>query len=530
MTLSDFLPATQPRITDVKDCDNWLASATLAEPRQACTTFRSLLEELELAPPAHCEYLRILERLRRPMLGALHELTKRFTAKPLPLGRSEALAFRQVCELWEVQLRSYRRLLRAGLKPTHPDLGSFLPLLAARLMDSAGGVIVAHCLARQRIAGDPWQVLHGAYVLAETDGLLDQPVGDRGLRESASAAYVEALLISLASQQGLAARELQWLRRWTKRWAHKVGVLRNCADAGQFAVDLSGQSGPTWRNDAGTAIRFLDTSRLGRTLRKRIQRLDLGEDPNLLGLGSDIAQPIAGELLATLLRQWCAAPGARKFPRRPSSFSTSSAGIDVAVGITAAHVSISGKEFPTDKKAWEYTPHDVERIHVFRRVEAIASRNSGAPDPKFLESWMPLDESAEGFKLQRRTPGARVAVRQLVSLRPRGARHFILAVVRWTLQEQERAIVMGVRALPGLARACAARLVGDHPIRPEPYTQAFLLPTGAGLPASLVLPSGWYQRDRMLEVDDGGGATRIRLTGLLGRGFDYDWAHFNTVD
>ncbi len=531
MTLSDFLPATQPPLADVRSCNDWLASATLADPRQACATLLSLLEELEQAPAIHIEYMRILERLRKPLLGALLEHTKKFTAKPLPLGHAEALALHQTCRLWAVLTRSYRRLLRAGLKGEHPELAPFAPLLATRSIESAGGSIISQCLARQEITADQWQILHGAFALAETHGLINKPIGDRGLQASASTVYVQTLLISLAATRGLSAREFQWLRRWARRWSHKVSIARDPIDTSHFSVDLGGQCGPTWRNgkDAGVAIRFLDTSRVGRTLRKRIQRLELGENPALLGLGSDIVQPLAGELLATLLQSWCAAPQARKFPRRQSSTATVSREVDFAVGFAAAHASISGTEFVSEKKAWDYRRHTAESIQVFQHAESSASRSNNAPELKVRERWAPIDESAEGFKLRRTAPGSRVSVQQLVSLRPHGSKYFILAVIRWALQEQGSSIVVGAHAIPGLARACAVHQSHDDPLHSQPLTQAFLLPASDHLTESVVLPSGWYQRDGLLTLRDEHRAKPIRLSNPLARGFDYDWATFNTM-
>jgi hypothetical protein len=52
----------------------------------------------------------------------------------------------------------------------------------------------------------------------------------------------------------------------------------------------------------------------------------------------------------------------------------------------------------------------VERIHVFQHAESIDAGNAGVPEPQVLGRWLPLDESAEGFKLQRCVPGARVKV------------------------------------------------------------------------------------------------------------------------
>jgi hypothetical protein len=47
--------------------------------------------------------------------------------------------------------------------------------------------------------------------------------------------------------------------------------------------------------------------------------------------------------------------------------------------------------------------------------------------------------------------------------------------------------------------------------------------------SSLVLPSGWYQADRALEIYSDGHAT-VRLLELMERGVDYDRATFQLLN
>lgn len=128
--------------------------------------------------------------------------------------------------------------------------------------------------------------------------------------------------------------------------------------------------------------------------------------------------------------------------------------------------------------------HNVERIHVFQHAESIDAGNAGVPEPQVLERWLPLDENAEGFKLQRCVPGARVKVGQLVSLRPRGAQHFILAAVRWALQEPDRATVIGARALPGDRSRMRSTSAQRGPLFP-PAVLAGILAAQRGEPAGI---------------------------------------------
>ena len=111
-----------------------------------------------------------------------------------------------------------------------------------------------------------------------------------------------------------------------------------------------------------------------------------------------------------------------------------------------------------------------------------------------IEQWETLDESASGFRLRRSGPGARLALHQLIALRPHGARRFILADVRWAETQGEAALVAGARALPGLAQPCRLHSVSTDPAQAGQWTAAFLLPVAPGLPASLVLPAGRWGR------------------------------------
>ena len=532
MTHSDFLPATNPPYPDVKSCDTWLAKAALGDSRSASTAFLALLDEIEDAPPPHGAYLQILERLRPPLLAVLTEYTRKFSGKPLPLSLPETAALKQVCALWLALLRSYRRLLRA--LPVCPPGDATTSLLAMRALQCAGEMIATQLMARHPVGDDLWKRLHGLYAHAEARGCADTPVGDPILRETCTAAYVQPLLYALAQPYGLIQRDAQWTRSWIGRFAWKVRLTRSPEKTYAYAIDLAGNTGAAWCEVTTPAanpplsegpIRFLDSAAMGRSLRRRLRRLNEGEEPANLGLGRGCTQPGAGELLRALVRDWCEAPAVPQFPRRPAQ--GASAKLEVAVGFAPAHVVIAGKPFVSGARAWDYSRRDVDYIHTFQR--APEGHRSSEPDADSIEHWEAVDESAHGFRLRRRDPGVRISHRQVLALRPGGARKFILAEVRWLLQEGDIAITLGTRALPGLARACAVRPTSQDPATQAPYSQAFVLPVAMGLPPSLVVPAGWYQQDRVLDLRLDEGVVRIRLFGLLGRGYDYDRVNFTAI-
>ena len=209
---------------------------------------------------------------------------------------------------------------------------------------------------------------------------------------------------------------------------------------------------------------------------------------------------------------------ARQFPRRASASPAA-----LVAGFPDIHAAIAGRVMPEERRPWDYSRRDTEDIHVFQRSLQTAARALQQPA---VEQWRTLDESATGFRLRRSGPGARIAHRQLIALQPNGARQYILCEVRWLVQAADQSLEIGAKALPGLAHACEVRAPGDEAARRAPFAQAFLLPIAAGHPQNIVLPAGWHQNARALELRLEGELIRIRLTAALGRGYDYDRAEF----
>ncbi|MBI4290205.1 MAG: hypothetical protein HY661_01840 [Betaproteobacteria bacterium] len=525
MTHSDFVPASRPLLWDVRSCDEWLSRATLSDARQACQSLITLLQELEDAPPRQTQFLQILERLREPLLIAQEEQAKKFVSKPLPLGHVDSTAFVQSCDLWLALLRAYRRLLRSVLKHGGGEIAESLPLLLQRATEYTGELISTHLVARHEIGDWLWQGLHETYGFAEARGLAEVPVAEARARlpggSTCVAAYVRPLLLELANPYGLTQREVTLTRRWAHRWSHKVRLTTNAADPGGFAADLVGNSGAQWTaaDAGGASLRFLDTKEVLRSLKSRLKRLADGTAPAELGLGRDCVQPATGELLQTLFAAWGQAPRQPTFPRRPGAFNC-----QVVSGVADIHVTLSGGVKPEEMSPWDYSRHDHERMHVFQRTLQTTAKELAQPA---IEGWETLDESANGFRLRRSGIGARVAHRQLVAVRPHAAHQFILCEVRWLMQTTEGALVIGTKAIPGLAQAVEVSAASNDPLRREPFVQAFVLQSAAEQSRTILLPAGWYLNGRPLLLKLEGESVRIRLDSMLGRGYDYDHAGFS---
>ncbi|OFZ73157.1 MAG: hypothetical protein A2W04_00450 [Betaproteobacteria bacterium RBG_16_64_9] len=512
----DTVVASRPHLHDVRSCDEWLARAALSDPHHACSSFIELLDELEDAPPNAAYRVTILERLRGPMRAALEQQERRFGSRPLPLGPIEDAAFDQACDLWLAALRAWRELLNHASRDAQLD--AVRPLLALRVLECGAALTGAHFVARREVDQSVWHWVHQSYAQAESLRLAETPVDKSGESSTCSALYAEVLLLALAHPYGLSQRELGWTRRWARRWAPKVKLWRAAENGGGYAVDLEGCAPPAWTRagEPGAALRYLQCSEVARSIRKRLKKLAEGVQPGALGLGRDCTRPAAEPLLTSLLRCWTDAPFVRQFPRRAVQ-----GPVQLASGLDDIYRVLSPAPFQSGAKSWEYSRRSTEQLQIFQRAIEMEQRAASACA---METWETLDESANGFRVRRRSAGMRLAHGQLVALRPRNAGQAMLCEVRWLYENREHALHAGLRALPGLPQPCGVRVAAEQESHAATWSPAFVVP-GAAESVSLVLPVGWYQPHRSLELRQDGTRT-ITLLSLLDRGYDFDRVSF----
>ncbi|HEY6241587.1 MAG TPA: hypothetical protein VIW78_12230 [Burkholderiales bacterium] len=513
MASGDFLPSPGPRLADLKSCEDWLSLAAPADSPHACSGLFTLLGEVENSPPRHSVYLQILERLRYPVLLAEAEQAKRFAGKPLPLDPAEAAAFVEATHLWTAMLRGYARLLSASLSGKHPELEPSLARLCQRVLACSGEFIGVCLLARREFGADCWKLMHQSYAVAEARGVAEETVADLNVESSPMAAFTEVLMLQLAQPYRLSHRELGWARKWGRHWSRKALLGREVPSHGGHVVDLAANSGPAWAasSTGSAALRCLDLSRVARSVKARIRRLEEGAEPAALGLGSDCARLAAQDLLKTLGRAWSGSAPVRDFPKRKSA-----SPMELVSGFAAIHHAIEGRPVTKSESPSDYSYGEADRLHTLQRV--VEPPVTQQVREQGSENWETLEESDDGFRLRRRMSGMRLAHRQLVALRPGGARRFILCHVDWLIEGPGQTLTIRARALKGVAKACAVWTDRSAQQR----SNALMLPVAPGVAPALVLPTGWYQRTRELELKLGNAVSHVTLSGLLERGFDYE--------
>jgi hypothetical protein len=146
-----------------------------------------------------------------------------------------------------------------------------------------------------------------------------------------------------------------------------------------------------------------------------------------------------------------------------------------------------------------------------------------------VERWTIEDESAQGLRMVRKAGdvGRRCSQGQLMAVRPADAKGFMLGQVRWLMQAETGDLYAGLKLLAGLPTGSAARPTGLN-VQQEKYIPILALGAVQALnsPPTLVLPVGWYKPGRIIEVQLGESAHKIKLTELVERGSDFERVAF----
>ena len=501
----------------------------LTDLRQAHADVTRFLDRLLSAPPDGKTSFQLLEAARVAIAFVAEELACAYLNKPLPFTDLEERSFQAVVALSLKTARAYAECAQRGTAEASADLR--LAMILHRCIHYTGLAILEHQRVQRTLPWGLWLDLHGYFANAEEWGIAALIVPDvlesHGRGTQCTVAYVSFLLADMAWRAGLSLREQRLVRRWAVCWAPLVTLCK--AKSGmplpEFVVDLMQDLALRPARECGQRdfVRRLDTSRLLMQISHVRQQLKAGVAPAQLALGDELTVGQCSRLLERVARPWSQTLAPRRFPRRPAAGNTR-----LCTGFEEMHYFISGQLFEQPpsaraRRADERPDEPADQEWPLTQSPPLAY----APQPVdyTVDVWTAIDQSANGFRLARSTPGRRIAYGQVLALCPDDAQFFLLAQTRWLRQEND-GLVGGVRALPGMPRAIAARVLdqaGSHR-----FHRVFLLPEIAAIAAepTLIMPHGWFRPGRMLELSSGS-IRRIRLRRLIEDGFDYERVSFS---
>ena len=509
------------QFNDTAACQQWVAQLALTDIPRAHDILTAQLTALGKTQLAPLERLGMLEALRSPVSFVQSESASRYAGKPIPLDTGDSETWARVLELWSQATRNYQLCLQA-YRDGDLDIAPHAPLVAMRCIESIASQLIEHYRVYRKAPDLLWRSLNELHNFAEQHGFARirvQPMlAQKEPDSSCAEKYVEALLLHLANPYALSVRQLSFVQAWSEKWASLVGLAQQPGQNGSspaLGVDLDSATGAVFASgiEGRANARYLDLEPLSKTLRQTITLLKQGQSPGQLGLGETARQPGCENLLMLLYVQWCRAGTGRSEERENADER-----ISVCFGIPPAHYQVGGrKEF---RPPTEITSREKRDLDTFGYVVRPPQDRSA----EALEVWNMLNQSPNGFMCILRDPSSksRIAHNQLVTVQRRGTRHFQLGMVQWLRVESKDEINIGVRVFPGVPQAVAVRPSNFAPDSSN-YERALLLPEvpASATPATLLLPPGWFQSGRFIEVHSDRKQV-AKLLNLLEMGSDFD--------
>ncbi|MDP2783788.1 MAG: hypothetical protein Q8O38_04250 [Sulfurimicrobium sp.] len=522
--------APRPEFSAATACKQWLKALPLTNVQTVQGELKQQLELLSHYSLSALERLKILEQLRETVAYTVGELGKKYRNKPLPFSSLEQTAWNNVESLWQLLAANYRLCLQANIEG-NAEVTTFTALITQRAMSCLVVQMLEYAHAYRSAPSALWRQLHALYAFAEEREVAAKRIKDSLNREDGSnsceGVYAKALLLGLADPQQLSSRQLLQLDRWLDKWTARAPLSKEQPPTPTLplvAVDLAGASGPAiYTGQMMEEKRFLDTERTAMSLRKRIKFLHGGGNTAEIGLGEDCIQPGCEAFLTALYRRWCEIQ-----PSRAHNRDQVESAVQLCFAFPAIHFFLNdATPFKQPGETLDLAPEIMEDMRMYGRVTKRTEKLLVARLGYTLENWRCLDQSAGGFRLSRNGEGERISQNLLLALRPEASEHFTLAVVRWLVMNEDGSLGIGTRALPGFPTPLAARQITLNPKDAGPFVPAFQLSAVPEQkePASLVLPIGWFQPGKRIQIY-GSQMEEAKLIGLLEKGANFERVTF----
>ena len=532
LNLPEIDERVKPAFADATSCAHWISQFQLTDIRQAHQALSKQLWELNRAVLPAIDRLKITEQLRDTVSTVQSGYARKIFGKPLPLDEVESRVLDNIISLWAAMASSYGHCLNASLEGD-PSVARHLALICQRCLRYTGLQIIEYLLMQHQIDPRLWMELHQLYRFSEEKGFATLPILE-SLRlypppTSCNDHFIRTVLLCQADPYELPRKQFRLVNRWLDDWVSLVSVAHTLPATAKeippLAIDLENAECVQPRPSAGPSIRYLDVSELSKNLRIKAALLQQGQMPAQLGLGEELPPAACLDLVEKLHRHWCEGKPTRAFERRSISHLA-----ELCFGLPDVHYRLDGKVFAQEEEPQlslkQHGELSILGHTAFPKPEQETRRDANHK----VENWDIQDEHGKGFSLIRdkMEHGHRVSAGHLVGIHPAGGEALIPCVIRWVIAGLDGSVNMGLRLLEGRPEAVSIRPTGINLTVSSKYVQAILLHSGER--SSLVMPKGWYNPGRIVEVRDRDGISmELKLIDLAGNGADYERATFTNL-
>ncbi|HUX89099.1 MAG TPA: hypothetical protein VMV48_00220 [Gallionellaceae bacterium] len=518
-----------PAFKNPASCEQWLSQLQFTNLHAVHNLLRTQLGEFNRFPMRVLDRLNTLEKLRETVATVQAEYAKKLIAKKLPLSDDEYAILNTIIELWKGMLTGYQRCLQDFMEGD-TQLAKYGVLLCHRFMLYGSLQIIEHLRSGYDFDGALWQQLHALYSFTEGNGLQHEKIKDdlhgSGHNTSCHTMYAKMLLTCHAKPSELTRAQLQLLDRWLTIWTDVITIDRRCivskGDAPPLAVDLRGNSGlqDLQQVTQSDQLRYLAMVPLSKLLRVKSILLQQGQAPQQLELGNEFYGVDCAAFLNQLLHLWCEGSSHRSAERHNVTLSAK-----LGTGFDLIYAFIANRPLKSSSASADVDAAARKQIGS----AGYTVTEGSSPDITQLESWTIENESILGARLLRENRnGERIGNNQLIALRTKEAKAFILGTVSWRSVALSGHLQMGVQYLPGVAQAVTLKIKDTHSAQVK-SVQVLLLPAMPALkiPGSLLMPRDVFQANLMGELVQPGTETcNIKMGFSVSSGVDFERVSF----
>jgi hypothetical protein len=428
-----------------------------------------------------------------------------------------------------------------------------MPLLFARLLHYYGTDAKLRVFRFERWIPGKWMELHRAYLRSAELGVDRSPAvlgsaGPNATSWTPELEYLNALLIHQLNTGNLSPSQLDWAASQLRAWSRKLVLDAVPRSPEGFFVDLAGRCGLVRRtgNDAGSMLRYVDTTPLAESLERAVHALRNAE-ANDLGP----AAPINQQRIAILEKvRPAVAPNVntelRKDPRVACQVS---ARVRIGLARICRELSTKGaSDVPADGAGEQIEVYAVSGAPRARRAhdehDSLAMSLSSFSDPM----WQVKDRSLAGLRIAASGGiGQSLALGGLVAVRQSDVSDWVVGVVRRLNKVSSEDVEAGVSLI-------AERVVPVvlHAKRDPKDDLGFVVngidmstigarfdalylppPSRPDKPLSvktLIVPTSEYADGRQVILTTDRSVYTVALKNLVEQRSEWSWAAFQIVD
>jgi len=543
-------PLVSPRATAV-----WLkqlpAQDVVGRQQHVMRAFDAMRQSRRPIDPARLQAIEFLDSA----LGAdRRQLIKQYVENYDTAPKLAERIWQAIYDLTQGFLSSYQTgLEEAVTQGSNPRWKPLVPLLFARLLHYYGTDAKVRVFRFERWIPGKWMDLHRTYLRATELSVDRVPAlltgaGPNATSWTAEQEYLNVLLIHQLNTGNLSPSQLDWACSQLRAWSRKLAVEAVPRSPEGFFVDLAGRAGLVRRtgNDAGSMLRYLDTTPLAESLERAVAALRSSEATD-----SGPAAPINQQRVNILEKvRPAVAPNVNNDLRKDPRIACRVAA-KVRIGLHRISRELSTKDLGEPAESVS------EQIEVFavsssprvrRRIpdehDSLAASLSSFSDPM----WQVKDRSVAGLRIAASGGiGQALALGALVGVRQSDLSDWVLGVVRRlnkvSTEDAEAGVsIIAERVVPVVLHAkrdardeqgivvngidvstIGARFDGLYlppPSRPDKPLSV----------KTLIIPTAEYSEGRQLILHTGRSIYTVALRQLVEQRSEWSWAAIQIVE